>query len=423
MAPGGAPAAAMPRHPSSRAETQSPAPSRATPSLVCHRQEDPSRRPRWRTPQPHLPLVLSPLPAPPYFRVRNRSVHSPPPPVSPTLLFQARGSYVHGPHLNAVGERGGHVSRKRRCPRHLRQQRQDGDARVPADDWHVDVLWTLAELLGQEGVCAAHVQSGDAHDLVLVVDAGLLEHLGRDRHRRVDRVRDDRQHGVGAELGAALHQQVVARHAGLARDAGRDDYDRCARKRALQPRVVRRRPRAGRGEVAGDLGARRDVRQVGSHAGRADHVVASDLVDMVGELAQQRERLANAARRAQHRHLDRASGISRHAARARAAAWLARLRRGHMAEAGCQLSPLARPVHMYREHRRRGGSSSRLLIAWCEEPPDAAETLPPPFFLFEPGPWTFELPHRLPREKRAAAWWGCTEPLCMTLAALPRLEG
>mmetsp|Transcript_29639 Transcript_29639/g.95755 ORF Transcript_29639/g.95755 Transcript_29639/m.95755 type:complete len:279 (+) Transcript_29639:172-1008(+) len=110
--------------------------------------------------------------------------------------------------LNAVGERGGHVSRKRRCPRHLRQQRQDGDARVPADDWHVDVLWTLAELLGQEGVCAAHVQSGDAHDLVLVVDAGLLEHLGRDRHRRVDRVRDDRQHGVGAELGAALHQRL-----------------------------------------------------------------------------------------------------------------------------------------------------------------------------------------------------------------------
>ena len=50
----------------------------------------------------------------------------------------------------------------------------------------------------------SHIKSGHSQDFVLVVDAVLLHNLRRDGDGRVDRVRDDGDDGVRAELGHSL---------------------------------------------------------------------------------------------------------------------------------------------------------------------------------------------------------------------------
>ncbi len=120
-------------------------------------------------------------------------------------------------------------------PGNTRKQRQNGDAAVAADDVDVDLAGALANRLGDEGIRANHIQRGYAEDLARVVDASRIEHLGRDRHGRIDRVGHDRETGFGTGPCAGSDQvlddagidveQVVTRHPGLTRYAGRDHDD------------------------------------------------------------------------------------------------------------------------------------------------------------------------------------------------------
>lgn len=82
----------------------------------------------------------------------------------------------------------------------LGKQRQDGDARVAADDRHVHKLHVQLLELTHERVAANAVERRHPKDLRLVVDAGRLEDLGEDGHSRVDRVGDDVDDGVRAVL-------------------------------------------------------------------------------------------------------------------------------------------------------------------------------------------------------------------------------
>ena len=53
---------------------------------------------------------------------------------------------------------------------------------------------------------------------LLVKDSLLFEHLGKDRHGRVDGVGDDEDHGFGAMLGTRLSQGVDDRGVGVLED-------------------------------------------------------------------------------------------------------------------------------------------------------------------------------------------------------------
>ena len=88
------------------------------------------------------------------------------------------------------------------------------------------------ELGGEEGAVAGRVEhAGHAHHAVAREAA---RHVGDVGHH-VERVRDDDDDGVGAALGEllgdaaddarVLGEEVVAAHARLAREAGRDDAD------------------------------------------------------------------------------------------------------------------------------------------------------------------------------------------------------
>lgn len=171
--------------------------------------------------------------------------------------------------LHAVDE--GRV-RRQVGVRRLAEQRHDGDTRVPADHGDVLVRRVGSLDLGHEARRAHHVERGDAEQALGVVHAARLEHLGDDGDGRVDGVADDEDVGVGARLGARLGQvahdagvgveQVVARHAGLAGDAGGDQDDFG---------VLERAGEAGGGRVVAlDRGLGVDVRDVGGDAWTRD---------------------------------------------------------------------------------------------------------------------------------------------------------
>ena len=108
----------------------------------------------------------------------------------------------------------------------------------------------------------------------------LLQHLGGDRHRRVDRVRDHVQQRPRARVGARGDQvahdpgvdleQVVARHARLARDPSRDDDDVAALERLVELVGAR---------VARHDGLGVDVGEVGGDSRGAGDVVEGQLGD------------------------------------------------------------------------------------------------------------------------------------------------
>ena len=108
----------------------------------------------------------------------------------------------------------------------------------------------------------------------------LLQHLGGDRHGRVDRVRDHVQQRPGARVGARGNQiaddarvdleQVVAGHAGLARDTRGDDDDVTPFQRLVE--LVGSR-------VPGDDGLGVDVGEVGGDSRGAGDVVEGQLGD------------------------------------------------------------------------------------------------------------------------------------------------
>ena len=108
----------------------------------------------------------------------------------------------------------------------------------------------------------------------------LLQHLGGDRHRRVDRVGDDveqrararvraRRDEVAHDPGVDL-EQVVARHARLARHAGRDDDDVAPLEGVVE--LVGSR-------VSRDGGLGVDVGEVGGDARGAGDIVEGQLRD------------------------------------------------------------------------------------------------------------------------------------------------
>jgi hypothetical protein len=110
--------------------------------------------------------------------------------------------------------------------------------------------------------------------MVTPVHAGRLQHFGGDRHGRINGIGNDRKTGPGAGFGAGTDQflddtrvhveQVVARHAWLARHAGRDHHDIGILHRGLD--VVT--------DVAGDTDVGRDMAQVDRDpGGERRHVV------------------------------------------------------------------------------------------------------------------------------------------------------
>jgi len=78
-------------------------------------------------------------------------------------------------------------------------------------------------------------------------------------------------------------EQVVTRHAGLARDAGGDDDDVGAGEGVLQAVVF--------GEETVDLGDGGDVGEISGDAGRVDDIVEGEVVDERAGLEEEGERL------------------------------------------------------------------------------------------------------------------------------------
>ena len=80
--------------------------------------------------------------------------------------------------------------------RNAAEERQNGDARVSADDGDVDVGRVEALELANKGARAHHIERRHAKELLRVVDVALaLQRLGNDRHGRVDRVGNHQNRG------------------------------------------------------------------------------------------------------------------------------------------------------------------------------------------------------------------------------------
>lgn len=137
--------------------------------------------------------------------------------------------------LNTLDERLVSLARNALGDLGLRKDRDDRDTRVTTDDGDLGVLGVGTLNLGQETAGTNDVEGGDTKEPLLVKDTSLLEDLGKDRDGRVDRVRDDGDHGLRAVLGTGLSEvtddrgvgveQVVTGHTGLAWDTSWDDDD------------------------------------------------------------------------------------------------------------------------------------------------------------------------------------------------------
>ena len=149
-----------------------------------------------------------------------------------------------------------------------------------------------------------------------VIHALLLEHPGCDRDGRVDRVGDDAEDGVLADTldeRSTMPAFVLKRSSrvmpGLRGTRGMTTTSAPCR---LEAGVAAWRPGAGGRQVAGQLRLGRAVRQVGRDAGQhRSHIVARNLIYVWRELAEQRERLADAAGSAEHGNLH-AARLRRH---------------------------------------------------------------------------------------------------------------
>ena len=109
----------------------------------------------------------------------------------------------------------------------LAEERNDGFARVSSDDGDGGLCRVLlADDGGHEGLGTNNIEGGDTEEALGVEDAGALEHLGGNGHRRVDGVGDDQHESLGAVLGNALDEalhdagidleKIVTGHARLA---------------------------------------------------------------------------------------------------------------------------------------------------------------------------------------------------------------
>lgn len=150
--------------------------------------------------------------------------------------------------------------------RGLREERDDGDAGVAANNDDVLIRGIGVLDLADESRGANDIQCGDAEQAFGVVHAGLLEDLGDDGDGAVDGVRDDEDVGVRGGGRGGLGQvaydrgvgveEVVAGHARLTGHAGWDQNDLGARESGCQS--------AGGGVVASDFALGVDVADVRS---------------------------------------------------------------------------------------------------------------------------------------------------------------
>mmetsp|Transcript_3394 Transcript_3394/g.9161 ORF Transcript_3394/g.9161 Transcript_3394/m.9161 type:complete len:373 (+) Transcript_3394:45-1163(+) len=210
--------------------------------------------------------------------------------------------------LRANGERVDVLVAERRGGRRLREERQDGDSRVSSNDGHVHLLHLNTSLRGVERLGTHDIERGDAKKLLLVIHALLLQHLRGDGHGAVDGVADHVDERVGARLGARLDEsrddacvdfeEVVARHARLARHSGGDDDEVTSAERVVQLLVAH--------VPLGD-GRRVDVADVRGNAWRARDIVERHLVDHGVHLHEHGERLSDASGCPEHSHLASAS--------------------------------------------------------------------------------------------------------------------
>lgn len=110
----------------------------------------------------------------------------------------------------------------------LGEEWDDGLAGVATDDWDGGVLWVGggAGQLGDKGLGADDIESGDTEEALWVEDTGLLEDLGGNWDGGVDWVGDDEDECLWCDLGDDLNEaldntsvdveEIVAGHAWLA---------------------------------------------------------------------------------------------------------------------------------------------------------------------------------------------------------------
>mmetsp|Transcript_118864 Transcript_118864/g.243040 ORF Transcript_118864/g.243040 Transcript_118864/m.243040 type:complete len:268 (+) Transcript_118864:545-1348(+) len=189
--------------------------------------------------------------------------------------------------------------------RNLREEGQDGGARMAADHRHVYGLDGRTSELMHEFVGAHNVEGSDAADLA-GVEALLLVELAHGRHHRVHRVHNETQDRIGAELRASLNdvlrnpsvdsQEVCASLARLAGKPSRNEHERAPCEALLE--LVDGLVILVDG-VTLHLALLLQVREVSGHALSGHHgdsqIIDAELADMRVRGHEQAERLADAA--------------------------------------------------------------------------------------------------------------------------------
>jgi hypothetical protein len=233
--------------------------------------------------------------------------------------------------LNAVGQSSNLLVAEALGGLHVGEEGEDGDASVATNNGNLDASGVDALGLCDEGLGTEDIKGGDTKELFGVVDAVLLEDLRGDRDRRVDRVGNDEDAGVGAVLGASFDQgrddagvgveEVItgpeARRRKEERQVKKRSHHSCCHKQSVQYTAGTRRQNSHAGLagdtsgddddvgilesgcellttlVAGNLGLGGDVREVSCHAGGVDHIVQSKLSDLRMELHKHGQRLSD----------------------------------------------------------------------------------------------------------------------------------
>mmetsp|Transcript_131186 Transcript_131186/g.318704 ORF Transcript_131186/g.318704 Transcript_131186/m.318704 type:complete len:332 (+) Transcript_131186:322-1317(+) len=202
------------------------------------------------------------------------------------------------------------------CGLGLREKRNDGGPRMAANNRHLDLVDIVALCLGDKCACPAYVQGGDSKQLPGVVNSVLLEDLSCNGHGGVDRIGNDQDARLGADLCAACDQglddaridveEVVACHTRLAGHTCRDDDNLAPVKRLLE--LIAGEARA--------LGVRGDVREVSCNPWRDRcHIVAGQCCHPWVDLEQERQRLPDATGSAEDAALEAALLLCRETAR------------------------------------------------------------------------------------------------------------
>lgn len=178
----------------------------------------------------------------------------------------------------------------------LRHEGNDGDTGVAANNGEVLLGGVGLLELRDESLGSDDVEGGDTEELLGVVSGLGLENLGNNGDGRVDGVGNHTDKGAGGVLtdglGKVSHnggvgvEEIVSGHAGLSGDTGGDE-DELGTLEGISNAVVL-------GKVALDGGVGGDVRNISSNTRGSSEIVESEVSDVLVELEQQGQRLANA---------------------------------------------------------------------------------------------------------------------------------